>query len=95
MKIPTALEYWTADEVAECLSYNDPDRVIATKLWGFLSETDDPPPNGGDGSNGTVEEPSGRLDLANGDKTGHWWYRLTAAEQCVLGEAYHREYDTN
>ena len=90
MKMPIGLEYWTADEVAECL--DGVGRDLSAKLWGFLSEAKNPTPLGGDGSNGTVEEPAGRLDLDNDDKAGHWWGRLSTEEQATIAAAYEKDY---
>lgn len=53
------LAHWTADEIAECLPISD---NLSRKLWQFLKDAKNPTPLGGDGSNGTVEEPAGRLD---------------------------------
>lgn len=50
MKMPEDLEFWTADEVAECLSFPDPDHSLYNKLWRFLDEAKEPTPRGGDGS---------------------------------------------
>ena len=83
MDMPAGLEYWTADEVAECLDYHkglteaEAD-VLYRKLWGFLAEAKNATPLGGDGSSGTVETPDGRLSLENDDKAGHWWAPLFA-----------------
>jgi hypothetical protein len=86
MSMPEGLKYWTADEVAECLSGIGPD--LYRKLWDILSAAKNPTPLGGDGSNGTVETPDGRLDLGNDDKAGHWWAKLTPAEQVTIRDAY-------
>ncbi len=93
--IPEGLEYWTADEVAECLSYTrylDGGRpagdVLYVKLWKHLSEASNPTPIGGDGSEGTCEDPSERLSLANDDKAAHWWGKLNAEEQYAVAKAY-------
>ena len=94
IKMPSGLAYWTADEVAECLSYRGHLPVeyewkkLYEKLWSFLEAADNATPLGGDGSNGTVEEPSGRLDLDNDDKAGHWWNKLTAVEADAIAKAY-------
>jgi len=93
VKMAEGLEYWTADEVAECLSYPDPDQVIYKKLWQFLSDAENQTPAGGDGSNGTVETPDARLDLDNDDKAGSWWHKLTNAEQLVINEAWAKDYE--
>lgn len=88
IKMPEGLEYWTADEVAECLY---PSKEICAKLWSFLDDAKNPTPQGGDGSNGTVETPDMRLDLDNDDKAAHWWGRLTEDEQKLVLKAYLKE----
>ena len=91
-ELPTGLDLWTADEVAECLGYHkyldkaEADALYG-KLWGFLAEAENPTPLGGDGSNGTVEYPDGRYDTANDDKAGHWWHRLSEREQNAIARA--------
>ncbi len=95
-KVPQGLEFWTADTVAECLSYSKflPDdypggwTTLYSKLWSFLAQASDPTPIGGDGSDGTVETPDGRLSLHNDDKATHWWHLLTEVEQSAISEAY-------
>jgi len=86
MNMPKGLKYWTADEVAECLNGIGPD--LYRKLWDILDEAENPTPLGGDGSNGTVETPDGRLDLDNDDKAGHWWAKITPVEQATIRDAY-------
>ena len=98
-KVPQGLEFWTADTVAECLSYSKflPDdypggwTTLYSKLWSFLSTAQSPTPLGGDGTDGTVETPDGRLDLRNDDKASHWWKRLTDVEQAAIRAAYAAE----
>ena len=92
-QVPEWIERWTADEVAECISYQphltkpEADELYV-KLWGFLEDANNRTPQGGDGSNGTVEEPAARLDLANDDKAGHWWHLLEAKEQDAIVKGY-------
>ncbi len=91
--MPEGLKYWTADAVAECLSYGyyiENPSSLYHKLWGFLDDADNPTPLGGDGEGGTVEEPSGLLG-DNDDKTPHWWGHLTAQEQQAIVKAYEDE----
>jgi hypothetical protein len=90
MNMPEGLKYWTADEVAECLSGIGP--ALYSRLWDILSAAKNPTPLGGDGSNGTVETPDGRLDLDNDDKAPHWWGELTPAEQTTIATAYVAEH---
>tara|TARA_R110000824_G_scaffold139019_3_gene303955 strand:- start:1327 stop:1629 length:303 start_codon:yes stop_codon:yes gene_type:complete len=90
--IPPTLKYWTADQVAECLSYQkhmtklESDELYQ-KLWSFLETATDPTPQGGDGSKGTVEEPASRLNPANDDKAPHWWDLLLTKEQEAISKA--------
>jgi len=92
MKAPDWARYWTADAVAECLSYypKDKDKMWAlyNKLWRFVNEAKNKTPAGGDGSNGTVETPDGRLDLENDDKVEHWWGRLDDEDRKELKTAF-------
>jgi hypothetical protein len=90
MKLPIELEYWTCDEVAECL--DGVGMELYDKLWTILLQAKNPTPIGGDGSNGTVEDPSGRLDLDNDDKAGNWWDKLSTEEQAEIVTAYQNEY---
>ena len=103
--MPEGLQYWTADEVANCLPYNKHlppgyvDAHYGGNKWGLCSRLENiayaavnPTPMGGDGSNGTVETPDERLDLDNDDKAAHWWGQLTSAEQSAIAAAYASEY---
>jgi hypothetical protein len=100
MEMPDGLTYWTCDTVAECLSYGKhlPDSyaggtmALASKLWGFLEDAENPTPLGGDGSNGTVETPAEQLDSRFDDKAPNWWGKLTAIEQTAISAAYNAEY---
>ncbi len=88
-EMPKGLEYWTLDEVAECLGYwahltEAQGDSLHNKLWDFHADAENPTPLGGDGSNGTVETPCGRLSLDNDDKMGHWWHRLEDYEQRAI-----------
>jgi hypothetical protein len=78
MKMPDALEFYTADEAAECLPISN---NLSGRLWNILSECKNKTPLGGDGSNGTVEIPDVRSDTRYDDKAGHWWGLLTEEEQ--------------
>jgi len=92
-EIPEGLEYWTADEIAECLP------MIGTgdlyrKLWGFVvdaGEAGTAKPLGGDGSNGTTEIPIVSDSYEAQPKA--FWAKLTEAEQATVIEAWalHRE----
>lgn len=92
-KLPEGLEFWTADEVAECLDFEDPGRELYSKLWRILSEAENPTPLGGDGTDGTVETPDDRLDPDNDDKAPHWWDKLTEDERRRIVDAFEAEND--
>ena len=100
------LEFWTADEVCECLSLQRhmPNGISREstdrKLWGFVTASTGIGPDmfpvnlqknrtpiGGDGSNGTVETPCGRLSAANDDKAPHWWDLLEDYEKIAINKA--------
>ena len=88
------LAYWTADEIAECLdfgkylkTYNLDWIPTYNKLWSFVNNASNPTPLGGDGSDGTVETPCGRLSLDNDDKPHAWWDKLTDAEKWAINKA--------
>jgi hypothetical protein len=91
MKMPAGLEFWTADEVAECVEYQEhlPEEYgdwqqLDWKLDSFQEGAKNPTPLGGDGTNGTVETPCGRFSSANDDKAPHWWGKLTTTEQAAI-----------
>lgn len=84
--------HWTADEVAECLPFRafltpQQGRELDAKLWGFVNDSKNPTPVGGDGSGGTVETPEERLDPANTDKVPHFWDKLSQNEQNAINKA--------
>lgn len=85
VRCPEGLNYWTADEVSECLGVSKETRI---HLWKLLSEANNPTPLGGDGSNGTVETPDGRLSLDNDDKMINVWGKLTLGERVEIIRAY-------
>ncbi len=89
MEMRLELGHWTADEVAECLPLYDD--ALYIKLWGFVGDAASPTPLGGDGTNGTVEYPDGRLSPHNDDKTPHWWGKLSEEEQQKIDSAYRRQ----
>tara|TARA_R100000808_G_scaffold24757_1_gene58065 strand:+ start:1243 stop:1557 length:315 start_codon:yes stop_codon:yes gene_type:complete len=98
LSLPSGLELWTADEVAECLSYHDfhvdGDQggwALYSKLWGFLDDAKNPTPMGGDGSDGTVETPCGRLSRSNDDKALHWWSALNDDDKEAIIKAHAKE----
>lgn len=78
LEIPESLKYWTADEVAECVSYYKVlgeaagDRLYS-KLWRLARCRE-------------------RMELDSDGKASHWWERLTAEELAVLIDAYFVEY---
>ena len=89
MPMPSPLEFMTADTVAECLDYHkhltkEEGVALYRKLYTFLSEASNPTPQGGDGSNGTVETPEDRYDPGWNDKAENWWHKLNETEQRAL-----------
>jgi len=67
IEMPSSLEYDTADEVAETIDYHkyltkERADALYRELWRILAAAKNKTPLGGDGSNGTVETPCGRLD---------------------------------
>jgi hypothetical protein len=57
-KAPVSLRTWSVDEVAECLGGID--REVYNELWECLEDAEKAgtdKPLGGDGSDGTIEEP--------------------------------------
>jgi hypothetical protein len=88
-----SLQYWTADEVAECL---DVSSELSGKLWQILENSINKTPMGGDGSldnegRETVETPDGRLD-DNDDKASHWWSSLSDSEQQEINKAFEKAF---
>jgi len=94
--MPEEIRYYTADTCAETLPLKPFEssevQALMRKLWSFVDEAKNPTPLGGDGSNGTVETPDGRLSLDNDDKPQHWWNRLTDAEAQLIVDAVEREF---
>ena len=87
-KMPEGLEYWTLDEVAECLpGIGD---SLYRKLWSLLEDCETTTPIGGDGTNGTVEYPDARHGTTEDDKASQWWPKLTAAEQARIVEGWEK-----
>ncbi len=92
---PDWAQYWTCDQVAECLPYQrhlpaDYDGDLYSRLWELASLADTPTPQGGDGSNGTVETPCGRMGNYD-DKLGSVWNLLTPVEQKAIVTAKEME----
>ena len=91
MKMPSVLEYYTADQVAETIDFDLPTFAeredLYIKLWRIQIAAKSATPLGGDGTNGTVEHPSERMDLDNDDKAAHWWHQLTETEQGGIARA--------
>ena len=87
IEIPEGLEYWTCDAISECLDGIGDE--LSRKLWSFLDSGNDKP-LGGDGSNGTTEEPIVADDYSNQPKV--FWSKLTEDEQRTIADAYHKAY---
>lgn len=92
IEMPKRLECYTADEVAETIDYHKylpKERAdeLYRELWRILASAKNKTPLGGDGSNGTVETPCGRLDSDNDDKAPHWWDSLDRDFQSAIVQA--------
>lgn len=85
--MPGCYEYTTADAVAEC--FEGISKTMCSRLWHFVGEAEragTAHPLGGDGSNGTVEEPV----ITNGKYASDMaavWPKLTDEERDELIEA--------
>ncbi len=88
MKIPNGLDYWTLDEIAECLPVG---HDLYKKLWKLLDECEKTTPIGGDGTNGTVEYPDARYGTTEDDKPRQFWIKLTESEQQEIIDAWKKE----
>ena len=92
--MPNGLKEWTADEVAEGLSYGkyvEDSNALYRKLYELLRDSNNPTPLGGDGDGDTVEDPAGRLGDFD-DKAPHWFRHLTVSEQQAIAKAYEDEF---
>jgi hypothetical protein len=83
--VADGLEYWTCDEVAECLPVS---KDLYRRLWAILGEAERRTPTGGDGTGGTCEYPDARYGTGEDDKARQWWGRLTPEEQMEINSAY-------
>lgn len=85
---PTEVDFYTLDTIAECF---DVSVWLYRKLWDLTSEFEKAgtaQPIGGDGSNGTTEEPIVGGDYSN--LLGKAWHRFSAEEQKEILKALHR-----
>lgn len=74
MKMPSQLEYWTAHEVAECLTTGGD---LYARLYEIQNNATNPTPV-------WTQYPEDKLSLNNDDKAGHWWHLLTPQEQQMI-----------
>lgn len=78
-KCPEEFAWVQIDTIAEC--YDIP-MALYTKIWGILGELEaagKASPVGGDGSDGTIEEPV--IGAGYADELSKCWRRFTAEEQ--------------
>ena len=80
--IPAGLEYWTADEIAECLDGISHGTYI--RLWNIPSRRSKP--LGGDGSDSTTELPI--VDTRYTNQPRSFWPLLTEDERQEITAAY-------
>ena len=86
--------------MADCLSYDKflPDsygklyeNLLCVKLWNIQANAENAQnatPMGGDGSEGTYEDPSEIEPGTYDDEARHWWNQLLPLEQRALVLAY-------
>ena len=89
VEIPTGLAYWTADEIAECLSVS---HDTYARLWQIVAECEKAGtamPLGSDGSNGTTQLPIVADSYSN--QPHAFWTALTPAQQHEIASAYEAE----
>jgi len=87
-KTPEALSYFSVDEVAECVEGITPDTY--TELWKCLEEADKAgtaKPMGGDGSDGTTEEPIISSGTYGSDLVAAWPKLSEAARRNICEAA--------
>ncbi len=82
--------FMTADEISECV--DGITKETSRELWAVATECSmdkTAKPLGGDGSDGTTEEPIHSEDYANQPK--QFWPKLTEAAQANINDAYARD----
>lgn len=84
--IPDGLEYWTADELANCLGGLS--ESTFQRLCEISVSSTNRKPLGGDGSNGTTEIPI--VDDCYGNQPRNFWPQLTREQQQQISVAYAR-----
>ena len=83
-KLPENLRYWSCDEVAECLSVT---HSTYEELWSALEKAHaagKAKPIGGDGSNGTIEEPEVTSGEYDSDLVAVWPMLSDAAQKDII-----------
>lgn len=91
LPVPDWAEFWTLDEVINCLNVGEGVCFRLGELFGNVPE-DDRTPLGGDGTDGTVETPDGRMgDFA--DKLSRCWDGLSAWDQLTIVNAWKHDYE--
>jgi hypothetical protein len=84
MKMPECFMYMTADAVAEC--FDGVSKEMSRVLWSYVSDAEKAGtahPRGGDGSDGTVEEPI----ITNGEYASDMafiWVHLSDEQRAEL-----------
>ena len=80
-KAPESLRHYSVDEVAECVSGITTDTYA--ELWNYLGKAENPKPMGGDGSDGTTEEPIVSSGEYGTDLVAAWPHLSEAARQNI------------
>lgn len=86
--IPDSLRYWSVDQVAECLPGMS--NTTYTELWGALeaaNKAGTAKPVGGDGSDGTTEEPIVSSGEYGSDLAAVWPSLSEAAQETICNGA--------
>ncbi len=86
---PAPIRTWSVDEVAECLPGITGATYVA--LWKLIERGENRKPPGGDGSDGTVEEPVVSENFSNGIKA--CWPLLTDAQRQNIRDAVMQDFD--
>lgn len=85
--IPEHLKHWSLDEVAECLEGLSQETY--SELWEMLELAEHKKPLGGDGSNGTTEEPLITEGEYDSDLAAAW-PKLSAESRLNIAQAAER-----
>jgi len=89
LEVPDMLRQHSLDEVAETVAGITTDTY--KELWTILSEAENPKPLGGDGSNGTTEEPIISDGQYGSDLVSGWSHLSRKAQENIIAAAINLE----